>query len=336
MENKVYQVTEILLGKLPERQREILIERFGLFNKKRKTLEEIGRKQKVTRERIRQVQNTAILKLKKSLEEAKEILDYLEKFLKKQGGLKKEDLLIRHLISKEGNEGFLIFLLHLHEKAKKRKEDKDFYTFWFVEETAFNKAQKLINHLQEHLKKKKELYKEDELYKVATLAFDLDKNHFVSYLEISKKIQKGAHGYFGLVDWPEISPKGVKDKAYLVLKLTGRPLHFREITEKINEVFSNNKKALYQTVHNELIKDKRFVLVGRGIYALSEWGYKEGTVKDVILDILKKSKKHLPKEEIIKEVLKQREVKRNTILLALSDKKLFARDNKGNYTLIRK
>jgi len=89
--------------------------------------------------------------------------------------------------------------------------------------------------------------------------------------------------------------------------------------------------SLVQTVHNELIKDSRFVLVGRGIYALEEWGYYPGQVKDVILRVLREERKPITKEEILEKVLEQRLVKENTILLNLSNKKYFERDVQGKY-----
>jgi len=127
-----------------------------------------------------------------------------------------------------------------------------------------------------------------------------------------------------LLDWPEINPRGVKDKAYIVFKKIGKPLHFDEVARLI-------EGSLVQTVHNELIKDPRFVLVGRGIYALEEWGYFPGQVKDVILKILKEEGKPLTKEEILEKVRKQRLVKENTVFLNLSNKKHFLRNSQGKY-----
>jgi hypothetical protein len=76
------------------------------------------------------------------------------------------------------------------------------------------------------------------------------------------------------------------------------------------------------------------VLIGRGIYALSEWGYFEGTIKDVLKDILEKSRTPLDKEEILSEVLKVRKVKKNTVLINLNNEHMFERrDNR--YTLRR-
>ena len=61
-----------------------------------------------------------------------------------------------------------------------------------------------------------------------------------------------------------------------------------------------------QTVNNELIKDPRFVLIGRGLYALSEWGYEPGTVKDVLVQILKDSGKALRKEDVLQLISERR------------------------------
>ncbi len=335
MKNKALKATILLLDSLPKRYQKVLIKRFGLFGHKKHTLEEIGKKENITRERVRQIQNTALSKLKNQLDKVKDALEELEGYLESQGGLKREDKLLDNLIPEKESQGLLILLLHLHQKTKRRKEDDKFYTLWLTDEKAISKALKLIKHLESYLRKKKELVDEEELYKIGTLAFDLDKNHFLSYVEASKKIEQGPHSYYGISEWPEIVLKGVRDKAYLVLKLRKEPMHFREITKAINEIFKGDKKALPQTVHNELIRDERFVLVGRGIYALKELGYKPGTVKEIIADILKKYKRGLTKEEIITKVLAQRKVKENTISLALLDKNLFVKDKKGRYTLIR-
>jgi hypothetical protein len=130
-----------------------------------------------------------------------------------------------------------------------------------------------------------------------------------------------------------VSPKRMNDKIFLVLKKNGKPMHFNAITEMINRLKFDERPAYAPTVHNELILNPQYVLVGRGIYALKEWGYKPGVVADVIIDILTKAGSPLPKDQIIKQVLEQRMVKRNTIQLALTDKRKFTKLPDGTYTL---
>ena len=56
-----------LLANLDEREMRIIDARFGLNGQKPRTLEEIGLEFGVTRERIRQLQNVALAKMRKSL-----------------------------------------------------------------------------------------------------------------------------------------------------------------------------------------------------------------------------------------------------------------------------
>jgi hypothetical protein len=73
--------------------------------------------------------------------------------------------------------------------------------------------------------------------------------------------------------------------------------------------------------------------VGRGIYALTEWGYKPGVVTDVIKEVLTEAKAPLSKEEIIERVLAKRMVKRSTVILALMNKDTFKKISSGEYTI---
>ncbi len=59
---------EMWLGHLEEKQREVIVRRFGLHGHERTTLEEVGRELGVTRERVRQIQMDALRHLRKILE----------------------------------------------------------------------------------------------------------------------------------------------------------------------------------------------------------------------------------------------------------------------------
>ena len=306
-----------LLQFLPEKQKTILARRYGLKNNKRETLEYIGKDYGITRERVRQVEFDGFLKLKPKTPKYQGVFTFFGKYLEGNGGLKREDFLLEQLGGKK-EKNQVYFLLNLGQQFARFGETEEFYPFWTLDRKAPLKAQKVIDFVFGKLQKMgKPLLLKDLKYN------SLNSKKLNSYLEISKKIQKNEE-FFGFKDWPEINPKGVKDRAYLAFKKEQKPLHFTEVANLLG------LKSI-QTVHNELIKDPRFTLVGRGIYALAEWGYAPGYVKDVITKILKESKKPLTKEEIIDEVLKQRLVKENTILLNLSNKNYFQKDPKGHY-----
>ena len=138
---------------------------------------------------------------------------------------------------------------------------------------------------------------------------------------------------WGLVKWPTVNPKNIRDKIYVILAENGKPMHFSEIAESIKDSSFKRKNVTTQAIHNELIKDSRFVLIGRGIYALNSWGFDRGTVADIIADVLKQSDTPLHRDEIVKRVLKSRQVKETTILLNLQSKPQFKRVAKATYAL---
>jgi predicted Zn-ribbon and HTH transcriptional regulator len=138
---------------------------------------------------------------------------------------------------------------------------------------------------------------------------------------------------WGLVKWPTVNPKNIRDKIYVILADNKKPMHFSEIADSIKESNFKRKNVTVQAIHNELIKDSRFVLIGRGIYALSSWGFDRGTVADIITDVLKEAQEPLHRDEIVKRVLKSRQVKETTILLNLQSKSQFKRVAKATYAL---
>jgi len=327
-----------LLEKLPTRVRNVVERRFGLNSEtgkgEKETLENIGKSYGITRERVRQIEENgiSIIKNSETLKVAFPAFDYFKEYLKKESGLKKEEVFLSD-IGKGKFNSHVFFLLNLADGLFFRQgETTEIYPFWTTDKKIVSFVQETISQIMKFFYKKLRPVPKAEF--LNEIKAEKDSRFISNTIEISKRIKENIFGEIGLVDWPEINPRGVKDKAYIVFKKEGRPLHFQEITEKINQLKFNLPKerpVLVQTVHNELIKDERFVLVGRGIYALSEWGYQPGQVRDIILKVLKETKKPLTKEEILKKVLSQRLVKENTVLLNLSNKNYFTRNSQGKY-----
>ena len=116
------------------------------------------------------------------------------------------------------------------------------------------------------------------------------------------------------------------------MKENGKPMHFSAITEAVEKAGFQKKKVTNQAIHNELIKDDRFVLIGRGIYALTEWGYKKGNVSAIIKQVLIEAGEPLERDEIVRRVLRSRQVKATTILLNLQSQPHFERVGRGVFT----
>ncbi|HTL39648.1 MAG TPA: sigma factor-like helix-turn-helix DNA-binding protein [Methylomirabilota bacterium] len=333
-----------LLMELNERDREILTKRFGLDGGEIETLESIGSRFKLTRERVRQIEKDSLNLLnRKTLPERDAALQLLFDTILEHGNVMSEDFLLNTvLVSKSDlkETQAVRFLLNLGEQFKSLKESGDHHPSWHVVGFDLAKLSAIIAQFEQILKEhgsvmSQELlnskFKSTEYFKQNELEFS-DKV-LRSYLNIAKSIQINPYSEIGLLSWSDVKPRDVGDKAYLVLKHHGKPEHYSVITKMINDNKFDSRTAFQETVHNELIKDSRFVLIGRGIYALASWGYKRGVVADVIKEIIQSANRPLSREEIIAEVMKRRQVKRNTILVGLSNKKYFMRVAKDKYVL---
>ncbi len=333
-----------LVSDLKPRQREVLVGRFGLNSGEKKTLAEIGEKYDLTRERVRQIEEEALKAVRDRLSQEKEtieeILDLISGHLDNLGGLRQNDLFlieIKHLLNDSRlHYWHLRFLSEVAGLPLYHPINDDFHNFWYLDERQIELAARFAARLENLIAdKKEETVVAGRFHDYFAKAVKISRlPHFVAlnYLSVSKKFGINPFGDLGLSHWEEITPKTIGGKTYLILKKHGAPLHFRDIAEAINRAGFNRLKALPQTVHNELIKDPRFVLVGRGTYGLKEHGFVPGTAKDVIFLILKE-KGPLPFEEIMDAISKQRFLKKNTIVLNLQNRKFFRKLKDGRYSV---
>jgi hypothetical protein len=337
---KPKQSVKKLLLALPERSRDIIIKRYGLGkNPNHMTLDAIGKAYSITRERVRQIENHAIAAIRKSKNytEEKPTFDEVEKIISNLGGIVVEQDLL-DIISKDLSiQSCINFILVVGHPFNKMKEDEDFKHRWFIDNNLALKIQGSLKKLYENLKDD-ELVVEQEMVKTfLSYVEDVSEQYRTEeiakrWLCLSKKVSKNPLGEWGKTSSCNISTKGVRDYAYLVIRKHGSPIHFKEVAKAITTVF--NKKAHVATTHNELIKDPRFILVGRGLYALSEWGYMSGVVKDVIKKIIEKNGP-MTKQEIVDKVMKERYVKENTIIINLQNKKFFSKNKDGKYEIVK-
>jgi len=330
-------VVKNLLKSLGERPREVVVRRYGLGKEADKmTLESIGKLYDITRERVRQIENHAIASIQKSKEYEAEQAAFseLENLLHSMGGVMAEEDLLDGVSKDPSIQNHIYFMLVLGRVFKWQKEDEYFKHRWHIDDEHAHKVEDALKKLYKNLKDD-EIIPESEMLEAFLGHLETINDKYRNdeilkrWLKISKGVAKNPLGEWGVASSSNIRAKGMRDYAYLVLRKHGSPIHFREVAKQIEKVF--DKKAHVATTHNELIKDPRFVLVGRGLYALKEWGYVTGVVKDVIKNILEKHGP-LTKKEIIEKVMKERYVKENTILVNLQNPKHFKKDKEGKYS----
>lgn len=350
-----------LFDNLSEKEKDIITKRFGLGVDKRYTLEEIGQKYGITRERVRQIENLSIKKLKELRELKEEIREaetLVVQLLEQYGGVMEESFFLEnvpnYLNAHSESENSLLFLAeHIFtDNINKINQDKEFNNLWRLGVSDVDFLKKVITEMVNIIEQngdpisldqllsqfKSSAFFNDNKEKILFLttmleADETDVNKILeSYLRASRKIRQDIFNNWGLISWGIVKPKKINDKIYLTLKKSGRPMHFTEIADSINGNAFDGKVAYAPTVHNELILDEKYVLVGRGIYALKEWGYKPGNVADVIEEIIRENGP-LTKDEIIEKVLERRNVKRSTVYLSLMNHKKVKKNEKGKYAI---
>jgi len=199
-------------------------------------------------------------------------------------------------------------------------------TYFYFPTISKNLIEQIHKEWVKILKKKKDVMKKIDLYEqIKHNIWNMSISNVLidSIMDIFEDIVDWEEKLIGLAKWKILNPKTLKDKAIYVMKKQKVPMHFIDISNKITEYLWDQVKV--NTIHNELIRNKEFVLIGRWIYALKEWWFVPGTVLDVIVNILEKKWEPMNTEEITKEVLKTRNVKQTTIYMNLQNKDLIER-----------
>ena len=330
-------VNDILTVIDQEREREIITRRFGLFDR-RETLEQIGELLGITRERVRQLEKAILIRLKIASEENKipavrDIERIITRDLAESGRVGRIQDVTSRIVGNAHDarhRAHVAFISELSPNLVVINENDHYHHAVGIKSHGDEKQVKA--HVDEIVKTIK---KHGEPLQIEDLHAKLQHEHPAHVRALASTSKHLAHlkDNWGLVKWPTVNPKNIRDKIYVILLENGKPMHFSEIAKSIKKSEFKRKDVTTQAIHNELIKDKRFVLIGRGIYALDNWGFSKGTVADIITDVLEKAGEPLHRDEIVKRVLKSRQVKETTILLNLQSKAQFKRVAKATYAL---
>ena len=326
---------------LTQKETEVIKRRFALAGQSKQTLEKIGKHFNVTRERIRQIESIALSKLKRTVRTTKlnEVNEMGKGILRASGGLMLASELVsgvlKHLPGSQTIDGSVLRLsFSIDSEMAPEGRSQTYKPFWRLSSLAMDDISTIVDMAVKFLNKRHSCMKGAELISSiqAMPGFQgriPSSELILSCLSIDERLREIPEGW-GLTEWRFVRPRSIRDKVEIILKKVGRPMHFMEIANSIKEAGFDHKNVTVQAVHNELIRYPQFVLVGRGLYALRDWGYEPGTVADVIENILKQ-KGALSKKQIIEEVSRQRTVKVGTISLNLQKMPYFVRVGRAVY-----
>ncbi|MBI4235549.1 hypothetical protein HY604_04590 [Candidatus Peregrinibacteria bacterium] len=331
-----------LLLLLSDKEKDVIKRRFSLNGVEKHTLEQIGKNFAVTRERVRQIEKNALSKMRRNVfnTSLRHLHDFTSSVVEENGGLMKEDNLVESVykilpqnIKLDRNSLHLSFVLH--EKIECIGNTINFHPYVRRKDLQDYALKSASNKLINQLHKYGNVKKIDRIHKDLEQDFSdilFDEKMMRALVSVDKRLALLDDDQVGLLEWRHVNPRTLRDKILYVLRSEKRPMHFTDIAKGISSLGFDSRPLNVQAVHNELIRHGQFVLIGRGIYALDEWGYESGTVLDVI-EKLFKEKKEMSQDEIIEKVLKQRHVKKITIVLALKNDRKFERVGRKRYRL---
>lgn len=341
-ENIVKSFEEILVS-LSEKEKNV-IERRVWLNWEKETLQSIWNSFSpvITRERVRQIEESGIKKIGRIIKAT--ILTKIQEkgleFIKLNWWLVSRDLLVSFLIKelnleKDINKSILETIIQSDFDILKSKQKLGCKIYFYLSNLPKFNIEAIHKEALKILRKKKDVIEKKVLFE--NINENLKEIKWIniplinSVLELFDDIIYWEKDLVWLTKWKILNPKTLKDKAIYILKKEWVPMHFVDISNKIIEYLEDNVKV--NTIHNELIRNDEFVLIGRWIYALKEWWFKPGTVLDVIVSILEKKEEPMSTEEITNEVLKIRNVKDTTIYMNLQNRKVIERVWRNYYQL---
>lgn len=326
----------------------VLFRKFGLTTGKETPLQKIGELYGLTRERVRQIENQGLMRFRRLIignEKYLKVIEEAKKILDANGWFLIEDDFIAKLLNKgigKFNAQELKMIIVSDFDIYYLKRNKRLWKWFYIDSHFEDLLTEIAIHVVGYFEKKgqaEDLYEfVDKLKSKFTREYEdvhyLQNNLF--YTNFFKSIKGTAtfYGKVGLDTFTEVNPKTIKQKVLYILRRINKPLHYQEMATKVMEWFPE-KPVKVNTVHNELVKNNDiFVNMGLGIYGLKEWGFQGGSVKEIIERVLNKFDRPMTIKEIQKEVLKEKMISPNTIVLTLQKyKELFERVEKWVYTL---
>ena len=202
---KPKQVTKRITSHLHDRASDVIMSRFGLnTDTERKTLEEIGKKYNITRERVRQIEESALNMIKKSdaYKNEQVFFDELKQLITSLGGIISENELLPHISKDEVTQNHIHFYLVLGDAFKKHREDEHFKTRWSVDDEIADKVHSSLKKLYTSLNDE-DLIPETEMIQkffdhLKDVSEDLKNDEIAKrWLSISKRVSKNPLGEWG-------------------------------------------------------------------------------------------------------------------------------------------
>ena len=345
---------ENMLARLPERQQGVIADRYGLWDGIAETLQDIGDKLGVTRERIRQIEATGLRRLRRVFGHQavkdfvlQKLSIYLASEPDKTCGILSEDeaaaaladdcsaeeaALAASFLQDLDAPGQSVFARHLIEV-----EPGIYCTENGVAAECRVLLELIESTLQQHQKPLSERRLYDDLAnRSAGPLTPRQVARIGRLLAISPSVMRLRNGTIAFSKWTEFRRRDSTSLVEATLRLLGRPGHFREITQKIGSLFRDAGSVNERTIHNAIIREQRkFVWVKSGTYGLAAWGLKRPPfIKDRLVELLSESLYPLPFWHLKEKVLEVCNCREDSVRMTLDlNPRLFKKFEGDQYGL---
>lgn len=339
---------------MPERQRSVIADRYGLWDGIAETLQDIGDKLGVTRERIRQIEAAGLKRLRRVYGYRaigdfiiQKVSSYLASEPDTRCGVLSEDEAVSALADDCSTEQAALAASFLQDLDAPRESlltrhlvDPEPGVYCAEKRVAaeYKVLLELIElALQQHQKPVSEQRLCDDLAFRSGEALTTRQTALLSRLfAVSPSVMRLRNGTIAFSKWTEFHRRDANSLAEATLRLLGRPAHFREITQKIGALFPDAGSVNERTIHNALVCNQhKFVWVKSGTYGLAAWGLKKPPfIKDRLVELLAESRYPLPFWHVKEKVLEVCNCKEESIRMTLDlNPKLFKRFEGDQYGL---
>jgi hypothetical protein len=333
----VKQFVDDMLAGLPERQRNVLADRYGLWDGIAETLQDIGDKLGLTRERIRQIEAKALKRIHRLYAHGK-IRTYVCNSIRlhfssnqpKTYGVFTQDEAIAALANGCSSEeaGLAVEFLQdiVGTQASLFASDliEPEVGVYCVDETTARSYLEMLRLIEASLESREKPLTEGLLLKdITSRAGDsLTADQLTlarRVLNVSSRVSRLRNGTIALSQWTEFHIHNAASLTEAALRLLGTPTHFREIAAKVSSVFGEGQALNESTIHQALLTNRKaFVWVKNGTYGLTAWGLKKPPfIKDRLVELLSATGYPLPFWHLEQKVLEVCNCKQESVRMTL-------------------
>jgi hypothetical protein len=337
---------------LPEQQRNVISNRYGLWDGISETLQGIGSKLGLSRERIRQIESKCLRQLRRSEVGIGSIRNFV---LAKRtaclasdcgtlGGILGEDEIAKGFADDcTLDEAMLAIGLMQDVNANLFgthliKVERGVYC---IDKSVSRSYRELLKTLQIVLRRHQKPISEEEIHQEldgrANSATENQGILVARLIQVSPSVVRLRNGLVGLSEWTKFRGRDAISLAESTLRLLGRPTHFREITQNIGVLCPDVGAVNERTVQAALLRDqKKFVWVKHGTYGLSVWGIKKPPfIRDRLVELLSDARSPLPFSLLKEKVLEECNCKDVSVRMTLDlNPRLFRKFEGDQYALI--